>query len=348
MYLATLTRSGNTRYEIRQSIPGPQRRYRDYRVVFDLGVDPGRYIENLSDDICYFSSELEDQVQPHTKDDATTILEDLLWDFLPEDEQYRLNIFRHRGKARVTPLSDEDRQQIERDVHLFDRRRLYYLRYGAVDQSRISRVNPKLYRPLIKKCRDEREFYFLDLEKKLQYKELKTYVFAVFDLQRYFTESFSATMPEALDQVDISEHFIKDICTLNSDQRFWKSEPPSDSLHGHLIHYLVMFFDHSYGSRSLFDDFVREFMGRHRTFSWPERKPTVSTDQAAEIFQTTWQKLQKMNRMALTRLYRKRAKELHPDSGGDHDEFIKLNAAYASLLARKQGRTSNSESVHTK
>ena len=57
MYLATLTRGQTRRYEIRQSVPGDGVRYRDYLVVFDLGDDPTRYIEHLSDDICYFSEE---------------------------------------------------------------------------------------------------------------------------------------------------------------------------------------------------------------------------------------------------------------------------------------------------
>jgi hypothetical protein len=335
MYLATLTSGRTRRYEIRQSIPGADNRFLDYQVVFDLGTDPTNYIEELSDDICYFSSELEERLQQETDDDATTVLEKLLWDFLPVEEQDRINVFRHRGRIRVSPLSKTERSAIEREIHLFDRRRLYYLRYGAVDQSRIFRLNPKLYRPLLNKCRDEREYYLQDLEKVLQYNELKTYVFAIFDLQRHFSESFSATMPEALDQIDIADHFIKDICTLNSDMMFWRNEPPLDVLHHHLVRYMIMFFDYGYGRRSLFDDFVREFMGRHRAFSWPDKKPMVSTGQAEKILQTKWANLQKMNRAELTRLYRKRAKELHPDSGGNHDEFIELNTAYASLLARK-------------
>jgi len=336
MYLATLDSGLTRRYEIRQSIPGSDNRYLDYRVLFDLGPDPTRYIEQLSDDICYFSAELEERLQEETADDASTLLEELLWDFLPIEEQTRINVFRHRGKARLSPLSEMERSAIENEIHLFDRRRLYYLRYGAVDQSRIFRLNPKLYRPLLDKCRDEREFYLLDLEKSLQYNELKTYVFAIFDLQRHFTESFSATMPEALDQVDIADHFIADICSLNSDRQFWRNGRGPDFLHHHLVRYMIMFFDHGYGKRSLFDDFVREFMGRNRAFSWPDKKPTVSTDQAEKILRTKWARLQKMNRAELTRLYRRRAKELHPDSGGDHEEFIELNKAYASLLARKQ------------
>ena len=336
MYLATLTRGQMKRYEIRRSIPGDDRNYLNYKVVFDLGGDPGRYIERLSDDICYFSAELEETLQQEISEDACLILEELLWDFLPAEEQARLSIFRHRGKARVSALSEVERSAIEKDIHLFDRRRLYYLRYGAVDQSRIFRLNPKLYRPLLNKCRDEREFYLLDLEKALQHNELKTYVFAIFDLQRHFTESFSATMPEALDQTDIADFFIEEICSLNDDKTFWRTGDGVASLHDHLIRYMIMFFDHGYGRRSLFDDFVREFMGRHRAFSWSEKKPVVSTGQAEKIFQRKWQKLQKMSRRELTRLYRERAKELHPDSGGKHEEFIELNGAYASLMARKK------------
>ncbi len=336
MYLATLTRGQTKSYEIRQSLPGDDHRYLDYQVVFDLGGDPCRYIERLSDDICYFSAELEERLQQETSEDASLILEELLWDFLPAEEQTRLSIFRYRGKARVSALSEGERLAIEKDIHLFDRRRLYYLRYGGVDQSRIFRLNPKLYRPLLNKCRDEREFYLLDLEKALQHNELRTYVFAIFDLQRHFTESFSATMPEALNQTDIADFFIEEICSLNDDKSFWRTGTGGTSLHDHLIRYMIMFFDHGYGRRSLFDDFVREFMGRHRAFSWPEKKPTVSTGQAEKIFQRKWQKLQKMSRRELTRLYRERAKELHPDSGGNHEQFIELNGAYASLMARKK------------
>jgi hypothetical protein len=143
-------------------------------------------------------------------------------------------------------------------------------------------------------------------------------------------------MPEALNQFDIADHFTRDICKLNADSRFWSGEQMSSSLHHHLVRYIIMFFDYGYGRRSLFDDFVREFMGRHRSFRWPEKKPTVSTDAAAKIFNTSWKDLQRMNKKDLTRLFRQRAKELHPDSGGNHDRFIELSGAYTSLLARKQ------------
>ena len=336
MYLATITHGGMTRYEIRQSFFDEKDKQFRYRTVFDLGRDPGQYLEQLSEEICYFSSELEDSVASMTDKDATRILEELLWDFLPEAERQRLSLFRNRRNIRLKPLSEEEAETIESQVHLFDRRRLYYLRYGAVDQSRIFRLNLKLYRPLLGQSRDEREYYFLELEKVLKPNEMKTYVFAIFDLQRHFTESISATMPEALNQIDIADHFLEDLCKLNEDISYWEGNTVPSSLHHHLTRYVIMFFDHGYGRRSLFDDFIREFMGRHRTFRWPDKKPTVSTEVAAKVFGASWQELQKMSKKELTRLFRQRAKELHPDSGGDHDRFIELSGAYAALLARKQ------------
>lgn len=337
MYLAFIDTAGQRRYEIRQSIFDADRLCYTSRLIFDLGFDPSRFIVRLDEDICYFSDELFDCLEHTTSHDPTTLLEELLWDFLPAEEQHRLAIFRYRGRATIRPFSREEREAIEYQVHLFDRRRLYYLRYGAVDQSRIARINPKLYRPLLQKSRDEREFYFRDLEKVLHAGELKTYVFAIFDLQRHFRQTYSATMPEALNQIEIADRFVADLCALNSDPLFSTGLPATDSLHNHLVRYLIMFFDHGYGRRSLFDDFLREFMGRHRSFQWPDRKPTISTDRAEEIFDEKWHELQTMSKRELTRLYRRRAKQLHPDSGGDHQQFIDLTAAYASLLVGKKG-----------
>ncbi|WP_363330992.1 J domain-containing protein [Desulfonatronospira sp.] len=41
-----------------------------------------------------------------------------------------------------------------------------------------------------------------------------------------------------------------------------------------------------------------------------------------------------MSRRELTRIYRRRALKMHPDKGGDHEEFIRLNEAYQTLLKK--------------
>jgi len=43
-----------------------------------------------------------------------------------------------------------------------------------------------------------------------------------------------------------------------------------------------------------------------------------------------------MSRKDFARLYRLKAMELHPDKGGDHDEFVKLTEAYHALLKTKK------------
>ncbi len=42
-----------------------------------------------------------------------------------------------------------------------------------------------------------------------------------------------------------------------------------------------------------------------------------------------------MNKSDLTKLYRQKAHELHPDKGGEHDSFVRLAEAYKQLLREK-------------
>jgi len=41
-----------------------------------------------------------------------------------------------------------------------------------------------------------------------------------------------------------------------------------------------------------------------------------------------------MTKKKLAKLYRKLARQVHPDTGGSHEKFIELNAAYQNLLSR--------------
>jgi DnaJ-class molecular chaperone len=59
-------------------------------------------------------------------------------------------------------------------------------------------------------------------------------------------------------------------------------------------------------------------------------------EEAGRIFGKSRAALKKMNRRELSRLYRRRAQELHPDKGGSHETFLKLTAAYHRLLRTKR------------
>jgi hypothetical protein len=59
----------------------------------------------------------------------------------------------------------------------------------------------------------------------------------------------------------------------------------------------------------------------------------MSRQQAAALFGLAGDQLASLSRRELTRLYRRKAHELHPDKGGDTDRFVRLTAAYEELLS---------------
>lgn len=307
----------------------------DHRVVFDLGKEPTQFFELYEDFIILFKPELLEAVSAETDKGAEIQLENLLWDFLPIASRQRLKLFQGRGSGQVGPLSQDEKNSIATQIHIFDRRRLYYLRYGAVDQSRLSRLHEKCCRPLLGQSRDEREYYFRAEEQALEPGMYLQYVYAIFNLQKFFKQSFAPWLPEALAIETMGEHFEKEICQLQRDKRFWQKTPDSERLHPHLARYLVMFFDYLPTPRSFFDDFARSFRANHRTFRWPEKKSSVSPEKISEIFGENYEKLKTLSKTELNKLYRKKAMELHPDKGGDHERFVELSTVYTDLLKSK-------------
>ena len=336
MYLATLRKKGRLSYTIRASFFDKAEAVYRYREVFDLGFDPARYIHRLAENAIYFDESLEEAVAGEYGGEPTAVLEELLWDFLPEEERRIIGGFRRRPSGRLSALSLEERREIERTIHIFDRRRLYFIRYGAVDQSRIYRLNDKMYRPLLRKSRDEKEYYFQSLEKSLRPAEMKKYIFVIFNLQQNFDEIYRAFMPEALNRQRMDEVFVEELCRLNRDGGFWQTTVGDDFLHPHLRHYLIYFFDYSFESRSFDYDFYREFRAGHRKFSWPEKKVKVTEDEVRALFGQTMTELKKMSRSELGRLFRKKAKAHHPDGGGEAANFIKLRQVYENLKSRSR------------
>jgi hypothetical protein len=167
---------------------------------------------------------------------------------------------------------------------------------------------------------------------------LKTYLFAAFDLQRFFPESFAKRLPEALDPGKMDKVFEEEICRLQRDGSFWAGEKNEGILHEYLIRYVIMYFDNDFDRRSLMGDYVKDFMNRHRFHRAPQTTGAVSLDKASTIFGIKKEALRTMSKRGLTRIYRRMAQKLHPDKGGTHDQFVRLTEAYKALLRRKRGR----------
>lgn len=62
------------------------------------------------------------------------------------------------------------------------------------------------------------------------------------------------------------------------------------------------------------------------------RATIIDPDRAGQSFGVSEAELRKMDRREFIRLYRKKAKEMHPDRGGEHSDFIELTRVYKYLL----------------
>jgi len=170
----------------------------------------------------------------------------------------------------------------------------------------------------------------MDQETGLRPRELKAYTFAIFDLQRFFPQRYARESPQALDPAEMDERFLACLCGLLEDTRFWGGLRFEDRMRGYLARYVVMYFDFEFGPPP-FAEFLDEFLHRRQAFRPAAPRPP-GPEAAAEAFGRPFADLQAMNRRQLTRLYRRRARELHPDRGGSHERFIRLSEAYQELL----------------
>ncbi|MCP3875310.1 MAG: J domain-containing protein [Desulfobacteraceae bacterium] len=300
-----------------------------HRDLFDLGPDPSMFIKYAGGNAFYFDEAIEDALFEANADYDADDLEDIFWPWIRLDIRQAIDTFRNRSsKNNDKKLSAAQKDQIVSQVHYFDKRRAHYLKFGAMDQGPIENMPIILFKDLILQSRDEIEQHFLKQEYSLKPRELKSYVYTVFNLQSFFSSFMAKRMPHALDQNKVEDYFLQEICTLN--KKFFHKETHLDD---YLIKYVIMFFDHTYADTTLLDDFAKDFMSRHRFYK-PRPKKSISTYTACKIFKIKKKELQTMTKKHLTGIYRKIARQVHPDTGGSHENFVALNNAYQTLLEK--------------
>jgi hypothetical protein len=309
------------------------------RDLIDLGADPAEYIIYPGGNSFYIDPAIEDRLDALGVALQDNNLEDIFWRFLDPDIQRALQHFRHRealsrksGKLRGKPAKAES------PVHIFDKRRLHYLKFGRMEQGYLWLLPQKLFKVLRDKSRDEIEQLFLDMESQLNPREYKAYTYVIFDINRFFNQSFAKNRPQFLKQSDVDDHFIEEICSLNRDLTFWAGMQTVNRLHEYLVRYVLMYFDYDFAPRSWVDDYIRNFINSRRDYQSPFGTASVTLDEASTIFGETKDALKTMDREGLARIFRRRALELHPDKGGDPEKFVELTKAYDMLLRTKKER----------
>ncbi|MBW1743541.1 MAG: hypothetical protein JRJ47_08960, partial [Deltaproteobacteria bacterium] len=227
MYLAQHRIKGKRHYFIKES-------YKDgdlfrSRELFGLGTNPGMYVIYPGGHAFYIDEVVEDRLSSLGVEPSVDEIEDVFWPFIKPEVRRVIEPYRHRGRGgKITP---KEQEQIRIRASEFDKRRIHYLRSGRMDQCGLGRMHLKLYAWLSAKSRDEIEQRFIRMERRLEPEELKNYTFVIFDLQRFFTQSWAKRIPQGLSQEKMGSHFLEEICRLNADSSFWAGEETGDSLH---------------------------------------------------------------------------------------------------------------------
>ena len=335
MYLAQKKIGKNTHFFIRESYPdGGIFLSRD---LIDLGTDPGAYIIYPGGNAFYIDPVIEERLAKRGVSYGDYDLESIFWRFLDPDIQHVLTFFRDReNRSRKSRKLREKAKKNELSMHIFDRRRLHYLKVGRMEQGYLWLVPEKFFSILRNKSRDEIEQQFLNMEQQLHPREYKAYVYVIFNIHRFFSESFAQKRPQYLKQSAVDAYFIEEICELNQDRTFWAGLQTGSCLHEYLIRYLIMYFDYDFASRSWAEDYIRNFINSRRDYPPPFEAAGTTLKEASLIFSESKAVLKQMSRQQLIRLFRRRAQELHPDKGGDQEKFVRLNHAYHMLLKTKE------------
>jgi hypothetical protein len=307
------------------------------RDLMELGTDPTRFIIYPGGNAFYIAEVIEDRLLELGAGDKLDELEDIFWRFVRPDIRRVLEHFRSREERhRASRKKGAPAVEQAAPLHMFDKRRVHFLKFGQVDQRNIGRMPAKLFHGLLNKSRDEIENWFMDMEGELNQREYKIYTYTIFDLQKFFYESFATGHPEMLSQDKVDAYFIEQICRLNQDPLFWMGMNLTDCLQNHLIRYVLMHFDYDYAPGSFLEDYLRQFINSRRDYRPPYKSTAVGPKEASTILGETQTRLKKMNRQDLARLYRRKAQQLHPDKGGDHDQFVRLTEAYHELMKTKK------------
>jgi len=336
LYLRRVGRNRGFRYVLRESYrDGEGYRHRD---LMDLGTNPEDYIVYPGGNGFYFRPEVEESLRDKGVEYSSRDLDEAFLPFLPPHIRRILGMFDHgSGAARTKrPHTMEDLRQLQAELHPFDKRRLHYLRFGQMEmggsQDRWFRFLDVLFR----KSRDEIEHILEGMEQRLRPTELRNYLYAALHLAAYFPHHRMRHYPGALDQEKVDRCFLEELCRLNGDSSYFRGtgSPGGKQLDPYLVRYLILYFDYGdWGGNPRWEyahEFARGRFSRPRSF-----RTEPAPREACRVFGVSFETFQAMTRAELIRDYRRKAKESHPDHGGNHDAFVKLSEAFRCLLADK-------------
>ena len=115
---------------------------------------------------------MEDAIRAHGTEPSQEDLETIFWPFVRPDIRYKLEPFR-RQERRLKDDRNAKQSPRPEGVHLFDKRRIHFLKFGQMEQRSLNRLPASAIRMLQDKSRDEIEQGFMQMENALRPREIK-------------------------------------------------------------------------------------------------------------------------------------------------------------------------------
>ncbi len=339
MYLKRRRETDGNHYLISESYSGGDAwRHRELK---DLGPDPGDWIEYPGGNSFHLREGLEEELRDLGARFTDNDLESLFIPFLDPRIRRIVEQFQRTDPSKKPwkAYSREELYHRQQALHDFDKRRIHYLRCGRVDIGDLDARPWPFLNVLIDKSRDEIEHMLEEMERELPPWEVRPYLYTALDCRTHFRHLITRNRPGALDPERVDEAFLEDLCRLNRDERFFLGvdDHGPDILHDYLVRYAVLYFDHDYDRGIPWQEYVEDFINKHRFYSPPIRSSGFDEAEKAAFSRLGIDPdtFRSMDRRKLTRIYRRQAMESHPDRGGDKDDFVELKEAYERLLRRK-------------
>lgn len=300
------------------------------RTLMDLGEVPARHILYTGRHAFSFNPAIEERLHEMGVRFETEELETLFKPFLKPETQIILDRYASRRKSRRRA---GDASPGPGCVHIFDARRLYYLRFARTDSGELGTRHWKFLDIFLGKSRDEIECLIEDMERDLPPRESANYVYAALGIALRVAP-FLRDHPSALGQDVLDGHIMDALCAVDSDKAFFSGvdRASGDALHPYLQKYAWLYFDSDFHHEAAWPDPFRLWQ---RAARQPAPRPSVSLETACAVFEIAVRDFRSMSRREFMRLYRRKAKKIHPDTGGEHEEFVRLAEAYERLLCEK-------------
>jgi hypothetical protein len=303
MYIARKPVFGHYEYSLKESYY--EEPYWKSRTILNLGPHPEDYITYYSE--VAFSIDLEEKLEKLGYKVDQWELERLFFRFLNPEAQRIINQFtRPKSIKRVCKKFSLN------EIHPFDVKRRIVLKFGVSNPERFMDNPYPFLDELCEKSRDELENYFWDLEDRLKHREKIRYLLAIFGLS-YISSRAS--------QEDIDKMFINNFCEIIKDENF-RMGLSEDEIHkNYFCRYVWMYFD------------IIPFFPKPRGFYLREREVYLK---AFQLLGISVEELKRMSKKELLKIFRRKAKEFHPDKGGSHEKFIELRRIFEELIKFKK------------